>query len=385
MVLALVASVGIADDVRLPEGRSRAAFGSSGDPPTNVQRQAYLMGTRAVLATLAVDRAQGLRTLERMLAGLEAVEAELSTWRDDSRLSTINRQTVGTPQSAADALCELLTELGGWHHATGGAFDPAIGALVATWGLREGGRQPSPAELAEARSDAGLHHLAVQLSPCQVTRLRDVILDAGAFGKGAALDRVAEAELAHRTRAWMIDLGGQVATGGWGGEPWPVALAHPRRRSEAVLHLQLGAGSLATSGGSVRDLQVADRTVGHILDPRTGHPVSRSESVTVWHQSALAADILSTALYVMGINEGLAWAEARQIAACFLVPDPEGPAVMIRATPAFRERFLQEQSAELPFTPRATWQGQPIRDRPSASSSAAVKPGQGSSSTEWVF
>jgi thiamine biosynthesis lipoprotein len=340
MVLGLAAGIGIADDVRLPEGRPRAALGSSGDPSTNVQRQAYLMGTRAVLATLAVDRAQGLLTLERMLAGLEAVEAELSTWRDDSRLSTINRQPIGTPQSAADRLCELLAELGSWHHATGGAFDPAIGSLVAAWGLREGGRQPSPAELAGARSDAGLHHLAVRLSPCQVTRLRDVILDAGAFGKGAALDRVAEAELAHGTRAWMIDLGGQVATGGRGGEPWPVALAHPRRRSEAALHLQLGAGSLATSGGSVRDVEVDGRTIGHILDPRTGHPVSRSDSVTVWHPRALVADILSTALYVMGIDEGLAWAEAREIAACFLVPAPEGPAITIRATRPFRQRFF---------------------------------------------
>jgi thiamine biosynthesis lipoprotein ApbE len=52
------------------------------------------------------------------------------------------------------------------------------------------------------------------------------------------------------------------------------------------------------------------------------------------------ADVLSTALYVMGIDEGLAWAEARQIAACFLVPDPEGPAVTIRATRPFRQRFF---------------------------------------------
>ena len=60
----------------------------------------------------------------------------------------------------------------------------------------------------------------------------------------------------------------------------------------------------------------------------------------MWHESALTADILSTALYVMGIDEGLAWAEARQIAACFLVPDPEGPGITIRATRPFRQRFF---------------------------------------------
>ena len=328
-----------------PAGRSVAEGGAHGDSRTTVQRQAYLMGTRATLATSAADRGQGLRTLERLLAGLEAVEAELSTWREDSQLSAVNRQPIATPLRVPDRLCDLLNELGAWHRATGGAFDPAIGSMVAVWGLREGGRQPSAAELAAARSAAGLDHLAVQLFPCQVTRLRDVILDAGAFGKGAAIDRVAETELAHRTRTWMIDLGGQVTVGGQDGEPWPVALAHPRRRSEAVLDLRLSAGSLASSGGSVRDVEVGGRTIGHILDPRTGDPLSRPESVTVWHPRALVADILSTALYVMGTDEGLAWAEARHVAACFLLPDPAGSSTTVRATPAFRERFLQGQAA----------------------------------------
>jgi thiamine biosynthesis lipoprotein len=346
ILLGIAAGAGGLASERLPAGRSDDGGGFHTDPRTKVRRQAYLMGTRATLATSAADRGQGLQTLERLLAGLEAVEAELSTWREDSQLSAVNRQPVGTPLRVPDRLCDLLDELGAWHRATGGAFDPAIGSLVAVWGLREGGRQPSAAELAGARSDAGLDRLAVQLSPCQVTRLRDVILDAGAFGKGAAIDRVAEAELAHRTRAWMIDLGGQVAVGGSGGEPWPVALAHPRRRGEAAVELRLSAGSLATSGGSVRDVEVGGRTIGHILDPRTGNPPSRPEAVTVWHPRALVADILSTALYVMGTDEGLAWAEARHVAACFLLPDPVGSSMTLRATPTFRERFLQGQAAE---------------------------------------
>jgi thiamine biosynthesis lipoprotein ApbE len=52
------------------------------------------------------------------------------------------------------------------------------------------------------------------------------------------------------------------------------------------------------------------------------------------------ADVLSTALYVMGVEEGLAWAEARQLAVCFLIPGPAGSLAGVRATRAFRERFL---------------------------------------------
>ena len=310
------------------------------DPPARVTRQVFLMGTRATLTTRAADRARGLEALDRMLAGLETTETELSTWRDDSLLSAINRGPVGQPQAASPAICELLDELAGWHRLTGGAFDPAIGILVDAWGLGDGGRHPSTVELDLARRQTGLAHLRVRAEPCEVTRARDVRLDAGAFGKGAAIDRVAGVETARGAAPWMIDLGGQVAVGG-GGESWPVALAHPSRRDRSAIFLRVTEGSLATSGGSVRDMVVDGRTIGHILDPRTGLPVVREASVTVWHASAMAADILSTALYVMGIDEGLVWADTRGLAACFLAPGRDDGEVTIRATTAFRARFLQ--------------------------------------------
>jgi thiamine biosynthesis lipoprotein len=92
-------------------------------------------------------------------------------------------------------------------------------------------------------------------------------------------------------------------------------------------------GSLSTSAGSERDLAVNSTRVGHIVDPRTGHPATFDGSVTVWHERGLAADILSTALYVMGPEAGLRWAAARGIAACYLIPD--GASVRMESTAAF--------------------------------------------------
>ena len=72
--------------------------------------------------------------------------------------------------------------------------------------------------------------------------------------------------------------------------------------------------------------------------------VSRSSSVTVWHEDALAADILSTALYVMGWDVGLEWAEKRNVAACFVIPSDgvssSDAAVKLRPTRAFQRRFI---------------------------------------------
>ena len=134
---------------------------------------------------------------------------------------------------------------------------------------------------------------------------------------------------------WMIDFGGQIAVNQRppGQTAWMLSIAHPLERQHAFLSVGLPDGSLSTSGGSERDLWVGGRRIAHHLDPQTGEPAAFHGSVMVWHSSALAADALSTALFVMGPDRGLSWAEAHDIAACYLVP---GSGVSVRMSSAFR-------------------------------------------------
>ena len=301
-------------------------------PYVLVSRDVYLMGTRARLAVHASQRQDGLAKLDAALAALEATEEELSTWRESSAVSTLNRQPVGRQWTATPRLCRLFADIWRWHHETGGAFDPAIGRLLTAWDVHGEGVIPSPPTHAQALASSGLARLAFDEDACTITRRSDVAIDAGAFGKGEGLDRAAAAlgEV-----PWMIDLGGQVSVGGAtppaGG--WTVGIAHPRHRDRPVVQVRMTSGSLSTSAGSERDLAVNGTRVGHILDPRTGRPATFNGSVTVWHERGLIADILSTALFVMGPDAGQRWAEARGLAACFLVP--EGATVRVEATRAF--------------------------------------------------
>jgi FAD:protein FMN transferase len=297
-----------------------------------VQRDAYLMGTRAVLAAYAADRRTGMATLESALDVLEATEAQLSTWRSDSAVSQLNRAPLGQAWRADATLCRLLADLYEWHEQTAGTFDPAIGALADAWQIHARGRMPSAAELAAARGLTGLELLDFNPHACTLTRRGNATIDVGAFGKGEALDRVARQLTG---RSWIVDLGGQVSVGGVppDGKPWIVDIAHPLNRERPIMQIELGAGSLSTSGGSERDEYVGDVRVGHILDPRSGRPATFTGSVIVWHERALVADIVSTALYVMGPEEGLRWAESRRIAAAYLIPTNHG--VATAATSSF--------------------------------------------------
>lgn len=298
-----------------------------------VERHAYLMGTQVRLVTSHATRAGGLQFLDRALDVLEAAESELSTWRSDSDVTALNRTPVGEAWQADPSLCTALGIVAEWHRETAGAFDPAIGRLLETWDVHGQGRLPTPAEIEQARSSSGFGQIAFDSRRCRVTRNANVTLDVGAWGKGEALDRAARVL---GGAPWLIDLGGQIAAHAPPGKDgWSIAIAHPLDRARGVLTAKIRDGSVATSGGSERDLAVDGSRVGHILDPRTGRPAAFIGSVTVWHPRALVADILSTALYVMGPDEGLRWAEARGLSACYLVADADGRVRTIM-TPAFR-------------------------------------------------
>jgi len=302
-----------------------------------VSRDVYLMGTRAQLSAYAATRDAGLARLESALAALEETEDELSTWRESSDISALNRQPVGEPWIATPRLCRMFADVWEWHRATGRAFDPAIGRLLAAWDVHGKGAVPAPDAHARALASSGMALVAFDRDRCTLTRRADVAIDAGAFGKGEALDRAA-AVLGDES--WMIDLGGQIAVGGRlpPEAGWTVAVADPRRRDHPALRVRMATGSLSTSAGSERDLFVNGVRIAHHFDPRTGLPATFDGSVTVWHERGLAADALSTALYVMGPEAGLRWAEARGIAACYLIP--ERGTLRVEMTRSFRPLLL---------------------------------------------
>jgi thiamine biosynthesis lipoprotein len=287
-----------------------------------VTREVHLMGTRAVLTAYSADEAAGQRQLEKYLRILEDSENELSVWRAGTALSRLNATKVGDAFHADTRLFGLLDQVSFWWKETGRTFDPGIGRILQARGFY--GRDSVPPASPVA---SGMQHFTLDAATRRIIREADAWFDSGAFGKGEALDRVHRQAEGDGDEPWLIDLGGQImAYGRPHGKPsWTVDLAHPRHRDEAVLAVKLKFGSLATTGNSEQP--------GHILDPRTGAPVEFAGSVAVWHERALVADIVSTALFVMGPEQGTVWAESRGIAACFLIPD-EG-SIRLQFTRAF--------------------------------------------------
>lgn len=293
---------------------------------TRVEREAWIMGTRVRIDVESVSGDEASQSAEEALRAIEGIDALFSTWREDSGLSALNRAEVGRTTTAPKALLTLLAEVFVWSERTHGAFDPAIGPLIDAWGVRSQPRTPSEVELVDAMEASGSGAFAIDPSSGTAVRARPhAWLDAGAFGKGAALREVEIALAGDGIQRALVDLGGQVLALSDDEEGWSFEVAHPLRRNEPTIPLRLVNVSAATSGASERP--------GHLLDPRNGRPAADWGSVTVVDPDPLVADILSTALYVMGPEDGLAWAlGADEIAALFLTV--ESDRVSARWTPS---------------------------------------------------
>ena len=257
------------------------------------------------------------RATEAALAETARLEAACSTWNPATPWSRLNAAQGATVPMAADWI-DLLETVKGWTAHTQGAFDPLLGALLGAWGVRHGGTTPTPEALAAAReaSGAGLLRLDAGAGTAQLGHAAAGI-EEGGFLKGYALDRM---KAVAGCPGGLLDFGGQLLA--WG-PTVEAAIADPRERQRARLFIQLNNASLSTSGTSERGR--------HILDPRTGQPCEGWGSVAVVAPTGLAADILSTALYVLGPHAGLAYAEREGVAAAFLLHGGT-----IRLSPAFQ-------------------------------------------------
>ncbi|HVS18799.1 MAG TPA: FAD:protein FMN transferase [Planctomycetota bacterium] len=306
-----------------------ALVGSAGaQAGARLERRLGAMGTWLTVEVVADDRAAALAASEAALRAVQACEARLSTWRDDSELARLNATPVGEPFTLSSALERELGIAREVHALTDGAFDPSVGTLVEVWGLRSGGRAASASEIEAALVPGGLS--ALQLEPGRALRTHAALrLEEGGFGKGAGLDDARAALVAAGARSARVDLGGQVLALG---EDFEWDVAHPLERDVPALRLSLPAGSLATSGNSERAVVVDGRRLGHLLDPRNGRPAPDFGSVTVWAADATRADALATGLFVLGPEAALELASAHDaFDALVLEALPDG-GVRARAT-----------------------------------------------------
>ena len=310
------------------------------------------MGTRWTAKVIAPPGTYQRAIAAAIQAELDAIVAVFSPWAHDSEISRFNGAPVGTWALSAP-FWNLLDQAMDIADDTNGAVDPTLGALVDLWGFGPSGPrrpdQPLPADeqIAEALGVSGWQKLRLNRDARAAVQAGGVRLDFSGIAKGHAVDRVSERLTAMGATSHLIEIGGELRGAGVkpDGQPWWVEIEPPPGSPAPRTLIALINIAMATSGDYRRVFSHEGQRYSHTLDGRTGRPIDNGlASVTVVHPSAMKADAFATALSVMGLMEGLEFAEDYGLAAHFVQRTPHG--AVERMSPLFAAMLEDEDERQ---------------------------------------
>ncbi|MEM9555885.1 MAG: FAD:protein FMN transferase [Acidobacteriota bacterium] len=293
-------------------------------------------------APLDEARQQELRAL--LLERMDEVNRLMSTYLDESELSRFNRTGVDEEMVLSPPTVEVLRAAFDIAEKTGGALDVTIGPLVNAWGFGPAAIDSAPAaeELERLAQNVGHETLRFESVPGTLAKTHpEVYVDLSSVAKGYAVDRVYEALRAEGLDDVFVEIGGETRVHGSNpdGMPWRLGIERPQALRAVQRIIALDNAALATSGDYRNYREENGRRLSHLIDPRTARPIDhRLASVSVVRPTCLEADGLSTALMILGPDEGYAYAEREGIAALFLVR--EGDDFVERASPTFTATYM---------------------------------------------
>lgn len=251
-------------------------------------------------------------TIARAFSLLRNVGARMTIDAKRGELITVNAAAGRRPVAVDPELYHVIRV--GLHYSrlTDGAFDITIAPLSKLWGIGTGGKVvPPEARIKRALSLVDYRRVVLDRTAGTVYLERPGMgIDLGGIAKGYAGDRVKELLSEAGVRHAIIDLGGNVVTIGGkpDGSPWRIGIQNPDgARGSYVGIVSVHGESVVSSGQYERYFTYRGKRYGHVLSTRTGYPVDNGiTSATIVSASSTVGDALSTAVFALGVEKGLA-------------------------------------------------------------------------------
>lgn len=296
-------------------------------------------------AQAGVQPGEGLG--QRIHAVLQDVDTHMSTWRNDSELSRFNASEGGDWQPMTSRTLDVIAHALQTSRASEGAFDATVEPLVSLWGFGAqatgsgtGSTSSRPTREAISRTlgQIGFDAIDVDLAAGAVRKHTTTAqLDLSGIAKGHAVDRLTELLDLEGHENYLVEVGGELRSKGRkpDGSGWRVAIERPEVGRRGVYKaVDLDNRAIATSGNYRNFFDHNGTRYSHSIDPRTGQPVNHAlASVSVIADTTMQADALSTALMIMGPEQGMAFAEQHQVTAHMITR--EGKALVEHHSPLF--------------------------------------------------
>lgn len=272
--------------------------------------EANKMGTRVSVRLWHADAAAAQRAGTAVLAEFDRIESLMSTYIADSRMSAINRDAASGPVDAGEELFNLIERSVRLSAQSQGAFDITYDSVGRHYDFRASVR-PTDAMIATEVQRIDYRLLALDRAACTVRFLADgVRINLGGIAKGYAVERAIAVLRDHGVSSGLVTAGGDTRLlGDRQGAPWIVGVQNPRDKEEVAVRLPLVNEAISTSGDYERFFEHEGERYHHIISPDSGRPARGVRSATVIGPDGVMTDGLSTAVFVLGPDEGIALLE----------------------------------------------------------------------------
>jgi len=276
-----------------------------------------MMGTEITVYLWHDDVAAGNAAVEAVFTEVARIDNLMSTYKEESLLSKINREAADGPVPAGDELYRLILRSLDISVITLGAFDVTYDSVGQHYDFRE--RQHPDAETIEQELGNIDYRFVKMHADTQSIEFaqKGVRINLGGIAKGYAVEQGVHILRQRGVRHAIVTAGGDSRLlGDRRGKPWVVGVRDPRKEGEVAVRIPLENDAISTSGDYERFFDEDGIRYHHIIRPETGLPADGVHSATIVGPDAVITDALSTSVFVMGVDQGL-----RLIAT---LPDYEG-------------------------------------------------------------
>lgn len=288
-------------------------------------RTLKLMGSRFDITVVAKDEVQANDYIDLALSEISRIEKEISSWDPESETSKIIANAGIQPLKVNRELYDLITRAVKISELTEGAFDITYASMDRIWKF-DGSMNHLPTDDEIAQSIRKVGYKNIVLDPEHQTvflKNKGMRIGFGAIGKGYAADKAKQLLISEGVNGGIINASGDLTT--WGtqpdGSPWMVGITNPLNKNKVFSWFPLDNNAVVTSGNYEKFVEFNGKKYTHIIDPRTGWPVSGLTSVTIFAPKAELADALATSVFVMGRETGIDFINQLPGMECVIVDD----------------------------------------------------------------
>jgi FAD:protein FMN transferase len=286
-----------------------------------------LMGTRFELVAVSRDEQKAWEAIDTGVKEIQRIEALISEWQPTSQTSEINRNAGIKPVIVDKELYDLISRSNRISAMTGGAFDISFASIDKLWKF-DGSMKALPTPEQVAASVSKINYKNIILNPDDHSvflKEQGMKIGFGAIGKGYAANRARDLMREIGIEGGVINAAGDLVT--WGkqadGQSWYVGIADPAEKEKVFSWLTADNTAVVTSGNYEKFAELNGKRYSHIIDPRTGYPVSGLKSVSIVCPNGELADALATAVSVLGKDEGLYLINQLKGVECLLITDDD--------------------------------------------------------------